>query len=450
MIRTTYLEEGWSEDFTVATFTPKPFVVAALVILAFAFNYSIAVKFWDAGLMDGWDIILEADAESRLRCFRQGAGGYGRSFSHPNVCGLVHLPVKILAKLATLASGVDYRDATLALSLAVSPLASALSIGLVFLIACELGFSVLGAFLFGLFFLGVFSQVIYGSVPEFFNLGGMSIALALYVATISHRLNVHSWVWVLVATFAGSITITNLAPVAGVCLLANREEGNFRAAWSSAIKSTAKICVSAVVLIVLSTWLISVILDRPALSSSIGANPVTAFKTYLVTDPVSKLASFPHAIGNSILPDAGSIRVEMQQPTAEWLEADYQLFQNLPIKFIYVMPDKFGIDSRAMLVFLLVLSGIFVPFVYRKESQLRARLALSALLILLFNGFLHSIWGEFYFLYSPHWQVASAISIMLLLSYLPKTLRTIVGIGLPIAVFVISMSHLEQIFAGVP
>ena len=199
-------------------------------------------------------------------------------------------------------------------------------------------------------------------------------------------------------------------------------------------------------LIVLSAGLISIILGRPALSSNIGANPVFAFKRHLETEPVRKFLSFPRAIGNSILPDDGSIQMVLQRPPPHWSEADVRWLENSRIKHIYVMPDKLEFYSRATLVFVLVLGGIIVPFVYKKENQFRVRLAMSALLILLFNGFLHGIWGVFYFLYSQHWLVASILSIMILFSHIPNVYRIIIGTVLTVGAGMNSVAHLEYIF----
>ena len=290
----------------------KYVIFGALVVLVFALNHYNAGQFWETDALNGHDIVFQADANGRLRCFKNGKGGWGRSVAHPNPCGIINIPVRAMARVGELFTGIHRTDFYLPLALAVSPAAAALATGLIFLIAMELSLGIKVASLLALLHAASFSQVIFGSVPEFYSLGSLSIVLGLFVAVLSMRARIPIWVWILVAVFAGSITITNLAPIAVLYFLSLylREPRTF---WPAA-RSTAVVQVITVIVIVAGALSASAILNRPPLSENIGASLPFAFSNNLEQSPAAKFASFPNAIGKAILPVASDMRMQIYDP----------------------------------------------------------------------------------------------------------------------------------------
>lgn len=424
-------------------------VLLALMAVAFAFHYGTALKFAGTGALEGIDLILEADTDGRLRCFKYGSGGYGQSVSHPNVCGIVKPPVRVFTKIITVVFGTDYKSTHTAVGLAVSPLAASISSGLLFLIALELGLGLVVAGLIGALLSVSFSQVIFGSVPEFYALGGMSISLALYVSAISVRREIRPWVWMLVAILAGSITITNLAIVLGIAWITFVCRGSLSERWFSSSVLVTKIGAVAVALTALSALMTSIVWERPLFpSSSSRANPVVAFEAHREKHMLTKAFSFPRAIGNSILPNQGAIQWVLHEPGDHWLETDLKWLEESKIKHVSQMPDNPEILSRALLVFLAIVGGLILPLVRQQQGSLRRQLALCAIFVFLFNFLLHSIWGQFLFLYSQHWLPASILAISFLLTYSTHRLRVAMAAFFTLAVLIINLSHLNFILSG--
>jgi len=134
----------------------------------------------DLGIYDQYNILYDADPNTRLPCFAEGWGD-GRSLVHPNLCNLINPVIRIIAapfEITGLVAGESLRRQ---LALAVAPLFAVASIGVLLLILRRVGCRMSIAFPIALLYGFSFSHWLFGSMPDHFALGGFSLAVAFWL-----------------------------------------------------------------------------------------------------------------------------------------------------------------------------------------------------------------------------------------------------------------------------
>lgn len=395
-------------------------LVLLLFFIAVIVNGTLAVRFDNKDVFAQYNVLFDADPNTRLPGFTGGKNGAGRTLVHPNLSNIVYPPVLLTSKILSLfgfpENGQDARRFT---ALMVTPAVSGISAGVLFFTGLVLGLGLLRSFLLGLLLLASFSQLVFGSIPDHFALGGLGIALTMLCVAMEARGRPPPvLIWVAVGWFAASITITNILLVAsayGVCCLKRL--------------SLPRTAVRAIAMGLSSIVLVFVFKGSVDLVFGHGGAPITSDQVektrefsgaYLDPEPLRKLVKYPAAIGQAIMP--GTILQREIEIRPKWSESIKERMRNARYQHMFVVPDRYseakfprlilGLCGLVLLVYLVIGSIRY----WRNRDDPRALVAASSLAILVINGLFHGLWGNEYFLYSQHWLAASLVPLALLCS----------------------------------
>lgn len=351
------------------------------------------------------DVLFDTDTKSRLDCYANGWVGHGRNTVHPNLCNFVNPPIRALAALLGSAEGSLALREYLALS--VSPLAGALALLLVLLTLKRSAVGMGQAMLLGAVFAASFSHLLFSSLPDHFALGGLTLALALWL--FFDRMEggaSRQGSWLFVAWLAAGVTLTNLIPVLWLHLLASWRVRGVRLA----LPSTFFLAVLAVGGTFASAMVLNLGYGLQGYEMFLpnGAGP-------LRDDPLNALVSFPIRVLQSFAPN------------------EYELIPNLlSLREPHHYDIQFDLGRQVLpsLAGWLVGALMATCFVMRWHLGGVQRWTLIGLAgVVLFNGVLHARIGSDYFLYSSHWVEAVVLMLALPNGAWPPLVRR-VHIGL--------------------
>ena len=408
--------------------------VLALALGVFAMNSSIALELDRLGVFDENDVLFQTDPPCRLSSLAHGWCDLGRGYVHPNLANFSSLPIRALARLA-LALGVGGSEAiALRRQLAVfyAPFVSSLQFVILFVIFRCLDFSRREAILVSIFAATTFCQLIYGSIPESYAFSSFAIALAYLVAVDAMRHErTYSWALALgVGVFAAGITITNVVPLAILCWLTLRRLGlsTGQATRRSAIFTVAVVAV---------TFASAFVLDYAYRAPAMPIERLRAFATqYRRDDPLQRLADFPTALTNTVVSTAPRLVPMAIEPRTH----------RLGFTFLGTM----GIFRReriaGTLVFTFLVLGIARGLAW---SGQRRAIAIGSILIIAYNGILHSFWGSELFLYASHWLIPLVVLMAGFLKLHPRAegLCGAAFASLCVGVGVVNAQNLAAMFA---
>jgi len=160
-------------------------VGATLILVAsFVFHYSLSQVFERTGVYADQNVLFQADPLWRMRSFSSGHGWSDRNLLHPNLGNYFSIPNHVLSK-AAVASGLyqgSKEQLRLELALLVGPLFGAATVATVFVLLSRLGFSLSHAALLTVATQASFSQMVFGSIPDHFVIGGFCIAAGTLLA----------------------------------------------------------------------------------------------------------------------------------------------------------------------------------------------------------------------------------------------------------------------------
>ena len=354
-----------------------------LAASAFVFNVTLERRFDGLGAFDQLDVIFDADPNTRLGEFGSGAWRH-RCFVHP-LLRLVSLPIRGATTFADVA-GITVappKASRRSLALLVAPVCSALTAVVMFRVFLGAGFGDLAAATGAILHQMTFSQMMFGSIPDHFVLGGLGLSLVLLCGLVPPTSDRVGWLrWLAVGVFTSGVTITQIIPTcimfASCCRCCGRE-----------VKETAKATALLGGLSVALALSISSLLTFPIVGSSqlTPAAQAAGYAKFFPSRPLSHAFDVIAALPNSIAP-----------PPAR------------------VVPDRRGDSNRSQIRFtlesvrhpgriaagwMLLLVGAWLGL--RSDAPAVRALCLGSIAVVLYNIIFHALWGKEWFLYSQHW-----------------------------------------------
>ena len=373
-----------------------------LAVGAFLVSWSIECRLDILAVFDRQDVMFDTDPYTRIVRFSDGFHQYDPTFyAHPCL-GLVSVPIRLVAKVAGFAEmsvgtpSVSRRT----LALLVVPICSALSAVVMFRVFLGAGMGDLASAAGAILHQVSFSQIVFGSVPDHFALGGLGMALVLLAGT-GPTTGRTGWIrWGCAGIFATGITITQIIPT---CLMfaACCNQRGLRPLET--LRHTATLGSLAVVA-ALSIGAIFNRLDAGQQAESF-VDEAALFRQFFARDPWGHAAGVIAAIPNSIAPPAARL-VYRRAPSAKRppsANRSHEL-QHLPAATRY--PFKFTLEAahgagRIIAVGMLFLLGTVLGC--RARDPIHRALCLGSVAVVTYNLVFHAFYGNEWFLYSEHW-----------------------------------------------
>jgi hypothetical protein len=408
--------------------------VVLLAGAVFAMNAGIAREFDRLHVFEENDVLFHTDLPCRLANLAHGWCDRGRGYVHPNLANLSSLPVRALARLAVVLGVAEVPEIALRRQLTVfyAPLVSALQFVVVFLLFRRLRFAAPAALAISILTAITFCQLIYGSIPESYALSSCAIAVAYLVAVdaVRSERKFSGVAAVAVGVVAAGITITAIAPLAVLRWITCRQRGSSVAACT---RSTA---VYAVVVIG-CTFALASVLDRAYGAARRPVEDARSFATaYRRTDVARRAADFPVVLLSTIVSTFPRTVSAPREPRTHSLV------------FTLDGGERNVRLQRSLGVVLLALLLIGVARAPASAGEWKAA-AYASIVIIAYNGILHSFWGDELFLYASHWLIPLVV---LIGGWLPlwrraAALNLAAFAALTLAVAALNAQTLAQMFA---
>ena len=376
-------------------------VASALAIVVFSTCLALALAFDRVGVNDQWNVVFDADPNTRIGAMADGWGTYGRNLAHPNLSNLVNPPIRLVGGIVAAVTGTDAASVRRDLTLGLAPLGAALQVFVAYFLFRRWTSTRGLAIALTLLAAGSFTTLVFGSIPDHFALGGLALALALLLAS-GPRPGRWRWAaWVGLGVFALGVTLTNVLPIAIVLFagLVAVGESPRRASIHTVVWSVAVLAVSG---------LLFFTMNRVYAVDPETEQDVEWVEDHWLREPVSERSErIAPAIAGAFAP----ARVSLRDNRLATVNQSRHRF-----RFSLLEPDRVGTPAggdpigRALVP--VVLGGLLVAVVRGLRRGGRARwLTVGAVGVLGFHASLHTVWGSEPFLYSQHWHVAALLLI---------------------------------------
>lgn len=356
-------------------------------------SYGWLMILWrDHGVFAQYNILYDADPNIRLTSLAHGWGSEG--LVHPLFSYLFSIPIRFvvwcLDKFFAVGDVVLLREAIAAW---IAPLMGALKVFVVFLVGRAIGATLLGAG--GLCLLAGFSfaSAIFGALPEHYPLSGVALTLAFAwaIAVSQGRLRDNYLIWFAIAVLVAGITLTNCAAVLALFLSLRVSRG------IPIVKAFIATVVLGLAAISFTTGI--AVLAGKVTQTNVSTSGMTEFiGSYWRKPSTDELRRYASALANTV---AAPVPAVMSNTLIEKERAAGRKVVDVQFTF-----DKTPLDTagwlRMIVVFALVVGGALQGL----RSPPFRPIVVAAILVLLFNGVLHSVWGSEWFLYAMHWQPA--------------------------------------------
>lgn len=350
---------------------------------AFLFDHSLERRLDRLGAFGQLDVIFDTDPSDRLVTFASGEWRKP-SIIHP-LLRLVSVPIRVAVTLADRV-GFDVRPlgaSQYALAMLVAPTCSALAAVVMFRVFLGAGYgdatAAAGAILHQL----SFSQMMFGSVPEHFVLGGLGLSLVLLCGLVLPTADRVGWPrWLAVGVFTTGITVTQIIPTclmfAACCRCGGM--GPRETARATAILGGSSLAVALSL-----SWLLTLPDDRPPPLSRVAQ--IALYTEFFPPRPLEHALGAVAAIPNSIAPPPARVVPGLPRHTVRHR-----------IRFTL---ESVRDPLRIAVVWIPFLFGAWLGL--RSDDPVRRSLCLGSVAIVLYNLLFHAIWGNEWFLYSQHW-----------------------------------------------
>jgi hypothetical protein len=419
-------------------------LACGLGVATFLLNLPLERQFDQRAAFGQFDVLFDMDPNLRLQGISYGVEVF--RLVHPNFGNYFRLPIAAVVKAASGTGLNPLSDAELTrfLGLLVTPAVSGCSVAVMLLLLTRLGLGTGPSLLLASLGALSFSQLIGGSVPEHFPLGGFGVAASLLLAATELRdgRSPLAWAWLALCVLAAGTTVTQIVPTLLLMVTSGVGSGW---TWRQAARQVAMVGVCAGVLTYGSAFTLNRMLPP---SESVSKAPVAArarqehdeegrvgvpasSKVWtlrenlshhgrwvvrflrLDSDPQEQLARIPEVLVNTLSP-----------PNIGTQPLDRGQIQKGKHDFGFTL-EKTGHWATMAIVLLLLVTGLMGS---RHGSRGQQLITLAALGILLFNMVLHSLWGREFFLYSQHWLVSQIVLLAGNLSYPTRTRRAAFGL----------------------
>ncbi len=359
-----------------------------------------------------YNTLFDADPNVRVMYFSSGWGDF--SLVHP-WSWLISLPIRlygaaVTALLPSLGAVGVRREAALVLM----PASAALASGVVLAIAWRAGLGAGRAILVQLLFAAFFAQALFGAVPDYPVLSGLTVAAALGLLTweAAGRRLAPTWIWLGAMLVCAGVTSTNAVPVVAA-FAASRLVGG----WTPKRVAGVTAALAAVVGVSsVAGWALGQAVYRPY---PIDVAHVVARYSH-VPGAFDLLARFPVALGASVVPpEIGVLAVPPDGVRAP------------SIAFSLEPHGWHGLLAPTIWV-VLALVAVGAAGLRRREAWGTMRLA--ALIVVAHNWALHSWYGTQTVLFGANWTPALAVLVISALRSVPRAWDRATGAVLVAAV----------------
>jgi hypothetical protein len=372
--------------------------VATLVGIAIA-EWVLAQALDARGAFAYYNTLFDSDANIRVWMFGSGWGDF--SLVHP-WGWLPSLPIRAYALALRLAgSGVSEPMLRREMALVLNPACAALSAGLILGVAWRARLGPWRAMLVTLGFSLFFAQSLFGGVPDYPVVGGLTVAAVLALAgwESAEGRPAAPWAWFLVVLASASVTATNAIPAAAAFVVSRRVGGE---RWARTVGVLA-----GMTAVVAGLSLLGVAVGRAlyhpeavAVSGVVAryAHPPSAFDV---------LVRVPVAFASSISPDwIGT------QPNPLAARAGG------PDLALTLEPETWRAWLSPGLAVTVVLVALAARSLLRRRDRWSA-VALAALAVLAHSWLLHAWYGRELAYYAANWTPALGVLLVTALRVSP-------------------------------
>ncbi len=364
----------------------------ALGLTMFALYYSLTIRFDQLKIFEQPNILFHADPMWRIRSFSHGWGWSDRNLVHPNLGTFFSLPIRAVAKLSVWSGIYDGSEEDLRRFLAtfLVPLFAAATVTIVYFSLHLAGLRIWQSLLVALIGGCSFSQLIFGSIPDHFAIGGFCIAggVLLSVDMLRNEGRIRWPAWTVLGIFTVGITSTNIMWVG---LLFCFSMYYVRRDWKVVLKTMVIWIFLIIPVTVLVAEMGKRLYDQDDQIWSM--SQLTTYKEDVNEEGIFKLASAPATVANTFSP---SNLDTTENPAAD----DYG-----GRSYMFTLENSHGIIP-VLLVSALIILGT-VGWIWEK-SVFRV-LGVACVLILLLNLLMHALAGSEYFSFSQHWLIPALI-----------------------------------------
>lgn len=415
-------------------------ISVALAVFSVAIHLIIMRQFEALGVFTQYDVLFDADLNVRLDAISHSWPT--AETIHPALLNSVHPyfayyfgpVIRVLVKGLSFLGIFGQSEPALrvALGVLVIPIVSGLQTGAFCAVLFILRYRAHQVGLIAVLGIFSFSGLIFGSIPDHFQVTNLAVTLMLLLAAaaVAGRRTVRLRHWALVGAFATGITITNIV----IFGIVHWSVGLIRrhSFWPTTAR-TFLLSLSIFAVVIVTAFALGKLHDvKPARTLS-GGDFVLGFMNVDGPSLLDKFDRAVTAIGNAVAATDPDTRED-------------GLIANEPIKFVFTLKTAPSIFSTANPLALLAFLGIALGgvFMLAKGGPCRS-IAIISIAVLAFNIVFHSIWGEEHFLYSQHWITPALILFSGVFYVRPLKDRIVVAIlGLyVIAVAVNNMSVVE-------
>ena len=354
-----------------------------LAASAFVFNVTLERRFDGLTAFDQLDVIFDADPNYRLVDFASG-GWRQRCFVHP-LLRMVSLPIWGATTFAR-SAGITVapsKTSRRSLALLVAPVCSALAAVVMFRVFLGAGFGDPAAAAGAILHQVTFSQMMFGSIPDHFVLGGLGLSLVLLCGLVPPTSDRVGWPrWLAVGVFTSGITITQIIPTCLMFVACCRCGGR-------GVRETARATALLGGLSVALSLSISSLLTFPIAGSSLltPAAQAAGYAKFFPSRPLGHAFDAIAALPNSIAPPPARVVPDRRANSDRY-----------KIRFTL---ESVRHPGRIFAVWMLLLVGAWLGL--RSDAPVQRALTLGSVAIVLYNLILHALWGKEWFLYSQHW-----------------------------------------------
>jgi hypothetical protein len=407
-------------------------LVTAIILGGIGFSISLwlAVKFYQLGIFQQYNVLFDTDPGCRLASLAHGWCQGSRNITHPNFANFFNPPVRIAGSLAShFLNDLNLVQFRVYIALLILPAATALQTSFVFLTAGYLGLSRLQSTLLSLLAIVTFTQLIYGSVPEHYGITSCVLAMAICLMTklVTQRRNDMAYAWVGLQVLAIGITITSAVPLAILHFAALL--GAKQRFWPSVWRTGATAVIAVII-----TFAIAFAMNHLYEAPKADRDVEKFVDQYWAAEPLQRILEFPSALVNTFAPPRPSIT-----------ENRAAIGKGAPIKieFTFANASHAFSDWRPMgaLVISFLIVGAGALFL---AGGARGTVGVASLAIVFFNWALHGFWGSELFLYASHWLVP-AVMLMSGLFCIPRVPPRWITMAMAGFVAVILFVNIENI-----
>jgi hypothetical protein len=422
--------------------------------VSIAINFTLMRQFHALGFFFLDDTLFNSDPMSMLEVLGQGTRSISimypelRNSIHPYLWLYFAPIIRVLAKIVIAIGASDLNEPQLRAIMGtfVIPIVAMLQSFIFGLLAFALGLRIRHVILVSLLNVFMFSNLIFGAIPEHFAVTNLSITALLLMATISmnRRRLVGLWAWIVAGLISTGITITNVAAFAiirAATVLSDRSAPIVRALATSAFLSLAiGLCVLG------SAHLVGVAIDGPLQRGSVRDNFVPRYfrdDTFTWHAPLRALS----ALGNAVAPDESDIRTVPPTPVPTPHYAELRApFATSPFPTYTLEPAPGDLPGIGIIgITAIVAMALGATTLVSRRGPPRA-LGVMSLALIGYNMVLHMIWGDEFFIYSQHWITPALILLSGLLTA-PAKVRPISESALALITIAVAWNNISVIAA---